>query len=111
MENSILTDIKKLLGIEEDYTHFDPDIVMNINGAMMVLAQAGVGPIDGFSISDETTTWGEYITRKDLDMVKIWIYNRVRLSFDPPQNSFLVKAINDQLTEDLWRLNVRAETP
>ena len=31
--DSILTSIKKLLGIAEEYEHFDPDIVMYINSA------------------------------------------------------------------------------
>ena len=60
--DSILISIKKLLGIEEDYTHFDIDLIMHINSAFMVLNQLGVGPTEGFSISDETATWSDFIS-------------------------------------------------
>lgn len=39
--DSILTSIKKLLGITEEYEHFDPDIIMHINSVFSVLTQLG----------------------------------------------------------------------
>ena len=50
MTESILTSIKKLLGIDESYTHFDADLIMHINGVFSILTQLGVGPPNGFSI-------------------------------------------------------------
>ena len=44
MEESILTSIKKLLGITEDYEQFDTDIIIHINSVFMILTQIGVGP-------------------------------------------------------------------
>ena len=61
MTESILTSIKKLLGIPEEHEHFDADIIMHINSVFMILSQLGVGPSSGFKISDKTTTWNEYI--------------------------------------------------
>ena len=99
-----------MLGIEDEYEHFDPDIIVNINTVFMVLNQLGVGPPEGFFIRDKTKTWDEYLMDEtNLESVKTYIYLRVRLLFDPPSNSFLVEAIKSQLSEIEWRLNVQAE--
>lgn len=107
---SILTLVKKALGIEEDYEHFDTDIIMFINTSFMNLNQLGVGPRECFSINDKTSTWTDFLAdRTDLNGVKSFVYLYVRLAFDPPQNSFLVDALKTQLQELSWRLNAQAE--
>lgn len=58
---SILTSVKKLLGIDESYTHFDPDLIMHINSVFSILAQIGVGPANGFFITGEGETWSDFI--------------------------------------------------
>lgn len=108
---SILGTIKKLLNIAIDYTAFDTDIIVHINSALMVLNQLGIGPPEGFFIKDEKTTWLDYIpTGKDLEAIKLSIYLRTRLAFDPPQNSFVVDSFQKQLDQIEWRLQVQAET-
>lgn len=106
---SILTSIKKLLGIEEDYEHFDPDIIMHINSVLFTLTQLGVGPSEGFRIEDETTTWNDYV-QNDYDAVKTYIYLKVKLLFDPPLNSAVIESMNRSISEFEWRLNVAADT-
>lgn len=107
---SILTSIKKLLGIDEEYTHFDEDIILHINSAFMSIMQLGVGPEDGFTIQDATAVWEDFAgPRKDLEAIKTLVYFKTRLAFDPPQNSFLVEAIKNQIAEHEWRINVQAE--
>ena len=96
--DSILTSIKKLLGIAEEYEHFDPDIVMYINSAFSVLTQLGVGPEEGFRIEDAS-----------LEFVKTFIYLKVRLAFDPPLSSAVMEAINRQISELEWRINVTVD--
>lgn len=64
ISESILTSIKKLLGIDENYTHFDADIIMHINSVFSILTQMGVGPANGFSISGKDDTWSAFITDK-----------------------------------------------
>lgn len=109
---SILTSIKKLLGITEEYEHFDNDIIMHINSVFMILTQLGVGPSEGFSISDKTATWYDFIpSGTNLEGVKSYVYLKVRLLFDPPQASGVMDAIKNQIGELEWRLNVEAETP
>lgn len=106
---SILQSIKKLLGITEEYTVFDVDIITHINSVFLTLNQIGIGPSDGFSISDQTTTWDEFISDKRLEAVKSYVYLKVRLLFDPPTGSVL-DAINRNIAELEWRLNVAAES-
>lgn len=106
---SILDTIKKMLGIETDYTHFDIDIITNINTTFLNLQQIGVGPKSGFSITDNTTKWNDYISGENLEAVKTYIYLKVRLLFDPPTNAFLVDAMERQIREIEWRLNVQVE--
>lgn len=110
---SILTSIKKLLGIEEDYEHFDPDIIMHINTVLGDLTQLGVGPSEGFSIEDETSTWIDFISSDSpvkLEGVKSYIHLRVKLLFDPPSSASVLASYERQIEKMEWRLNVAAET-
>ena len=107
MMDSILTSIKKLLGVGEEYTHFDADIIMHINSVIFVLTQIGIGPVDGFSITSKDQTWDDFLQgRINIESVKSYVYLKVRLLFDPPNNSFLVEAIERQISEYEWRLNI-----
>jgi hypothetical protein len=107
---SILTSIKKLLGIAEEDTNFDQDLIMHINSVFMILTQLGVGPSKGFSIKDENDVWSDFIPEQSpLEAVKTYVYMKVRLMFDPPLSSAVVDAINRNISELEWRLNVGAE--
>lgn len=108
---SILTSIKKLLGITEDYEHFDPDIIMHINSVFMILTQLGVGPSEGFVIEDELAKWTDFTedTTK-IEAVKTYIYLKVKLLFDPPSSGVVTESINRTIGELEWRLNVAAES-
>jgi hypothetical protein len=109
---SILTSVKKNLGIDESYTFFDDDILLYINGVFSTLNQLGIGPDDGFAIEDDTATWDTYLADNlKLSSVKTYMYLKVRLLFDPPTTSFAIEALNRQAQELEWRLNVvREET-
>jgi hypothetical protein len=108
--NSILITIKKMLGIAEDSTHFDPDIISHINSVVLSATQLGVGPKYGFLVTGNNETWADFLgDRKDLEAVKSFIYLKVRLLFDPPSTSYLIEAIERQITELEWRLNVQIE--
>lgn len=111
MSESILISTKKILGIDESYTAFDLDIITHINSALMIVNQLGIGPEPAVNIEDDTTTW-DYVTQANtmLASVKSYVYLRVRLLFDPPQTSFLIKAQEEQLRELEWRLSVYRES-
>lgn len=107
---SILISIKKMLGITEDYTHFDNDIIMHINSVLMVLTQLGVGPEEGFMIEDDANTWDEFIGEStQLQAVKSYVYLKVKLLFDPPLSSSVIESINRMITEFEWRLNIAVD--
>jgi hypothetical protein len=110
VNGSILTGIKKLLGIVEEDTSFDTDIILHINMAFFNLNQLGIGPAEGYSITDKSTVWGDYLeSRTDLEAVKTFVFLKTRLIFDPPQSGFLLDAIKEQIRELEWRLNVQIE--
>jgi hypothetical protein len=110
MTDSILTSTKKILGLAEEYTVFDLDIMTHINSALMYVSQLGIGPAEGFSVEGPETTWEELLGNSQmLNPVKSYVYLRVRLLFDPPNTSFLINALEDQLREMEWRLNVYRE--
>lgn len=109
---SILTSVKKQLGIQEDYDHFDPDIIMHINTVLMFLTQIGVGPAEGFTIEDKTSTWTDFVPdMSKVEAVRTYVSLRVKLLFDPPLSSAVIEVINRSISEMEWRLLVAVETP
>lgn len=108
-ESSILDGTKKALGIDPDYDVFDPDIMIHLNASLFILTQLGIGPENGFSVSDNTATWSDFVSETQYEAVKQYVYLRTRLAFDPPNTSFVIDSIEKQLRELEWRLNVRRE--
>lgn len=112
--DSILQSIKKLLGIASEYDQFDLDITLHINSVLSTLTQLGVGPQDNsFILEDATQTWDDFLgTKKNLAMVKSYVFLKVRLMFDPPASGFGLDAMTKMATEYEWRLNVaQSSTP
>ena len=108
---SILTSIKKLLGITEEYTHFDADLIMHINSVLMVLNQLGVGPTECFRIEDELATWEDFLGEsQNYEAIKSYMHLKVKLLFDPPLSSAVIESTNRMISEFEWRLNVEAES-
>lgn len=107
---SILTSIKKMLGISKEYTHFDEDLIMHINSALAVLGQLGVGPSEGFFIEDESAEWSNFVSDlSKLQFIKTYVYQKVKLLFDPPQSSAAIQALNESIKEFEWRINVQVD--
>ena len=104
---SILTSIKKLLGISEEYEHFDTDIIIHINTALMALRQMGVGPEKGFVVKDKESKWTDIIPENNLlfEDVKTYVYIKVKLIFDPPLSSSTMEALKQTASEIEWRIN------
>lgn len=109
--SSILGMTKKALDVPEDLEVFDGQIIMHINTVLSTLNQLGIGPDPGFEIEDYTATWDLFLgTDPRLNMVKSYMYLRVRLLFDPPATSFAISAMENQKTELEWRINVARES-
>lgn len=113
MEQSILTSVKKGVGgITEEDTAFDDDICLYINTVLAKLTQLGVGPKNGYHVTDKSKTWVQYFGDDDrLNMIQSFVILSVRMLFDPPTSGAHAQAIKEQIAELEWRLNVQVETP
>ena len=110
MEDSILETIKKMLDISDEDTAFDTDVIMHINSALAELIHIGVGPQDGFRISDKSSNWNEFTTDDVmLSNVIEYVYCKTKMVFDPPSNSFTCEALNKRADETYWRAYMLAD--
>jgi len=110
MENSILISTKKILGVGADYTAFDPDIITFINSTLSIIDQLGIGPTGGFVIEDEDAEWTSLgLPDNQLNLLRTYVFLKVRVLFDPPSTSFLVDAMNKQIQEYEYRLSYLRE--
>ena len=111
MERSILNTIKKMVGFDKEYTHFDLDLIVQINSCFSVLHDLGVGPEGGFYITDDKVTWDEYgIPEPYLAMVKNYVFINTKLLFDRPETSYAIQAMTKSASELEWRLHAESET-
>lgn len=111
INESILLSVKKLLGIEPDYTQFDIDIIMNINAALQTLMQIGVGPETGFFITGDSETYKDYLgDDSKLQMVRMYLFYKTKLGFDPPTNASVLESLKEMIKETEWRLNIQVDT-
>lgn len=112
MNESILTSTKKILGVAEDYTAFDLDIITHINSVFATLHQLGVGPEEGFMIEGAEELWPTFLgSDPRLNSVKSYMYLRVRVMFDPPATSFALTSMEEQIKQLEWRLQVTTDPP
>ena len=98
-----------MLGVPEDDTHFDTDILTHINSAIMTLHQNGIGPDKMVSVYDATTTWDEFEEEECIAQIKAYIYFYTKLRFDPPASSTIMDAIKMSMDELLWRMRLSKE--
>lgn len=109
INDSILTSVKKMLGIMEGYTHFDDDIIMHINGVLFTLFQLGIGD-EPYSITDETQLWSDFFPDVNkLEVIRPYVYLKVRLAFDPPTSSAAMEAAKNLVSEYEFRINVAVD--
>lgn len=110
MNKSILNTIKNMLGLSEDMTEFDGEILVHINSAFMILTQLGVGPIDGFYIEDGTAIWEDFMRNIiDFQSIKLYIFYKVKLGFDPYASSAVLSQAQKYVEELEWRLRIKSE--
>ena len=110
MQDSILMTIRKL-GCGNPYAdHFDTDLLVHINACFSILNQLGVGPENGFVVTDETQSWSSYIADNYiLNMVKTYVTLKVKKIFDPPLTSSVLEAMDKEISQLEWRLNVAVD--
>lgn len=109
--DKILSTVRKRAGLNDMLHDFDVDLIMEINTALNVCTQLGIGPAAGFRITGEDETWEDWLGAENADpryeMAKDYISKRARLKFDPPQVSYLVTALTEETKELEWRLSIQ----
>lgn len=112
-KDSILNTVKKMIGLDKDYHAFDTDLIIHINSVFMILNQLGVGDDKVFTIEDETSTWSDFFdgSEENPALTKSYMYLKVRLLFDPPNTGVLHEAMERQIKEFEWRLNIQVDPP
>lgn len=104
MADNVLITTKKMLGLSEDDTSFDVDVLLSINSAMSNLTQLGVNSIAGIEITD-STTYDDITSNITIrNYAKSYLYLKTRLLFDPPSSSFVLESIKAQVAELEWRI-------
>lgn len=107
---SILTSMKKLLGMPEEYEAYDADLIIHINSVFGILHQLGAGPDEGFSINNKESVWSDFLPKSQkLEDVKSYMYLKVRLIFDPPQSSSVLTSMQETIKELEWRINAAVD--
>ena len=107
--DSILLSVKKVLG-GESVPAFDEDIIIHINSVLCILNQLGVGPTNGFIVENEEATWSEFLKGfQRLDLVKSYMYLKVKMLFDPPTSAAAIESSNKMIQEFEWRIVTQVE--
>lgn len=107
MDDSILNTMKRMLGIPLEHTAFDEELMRFINSIFATLQQLGIGPQKKFyQMTSENDIWSDFFGEKEYPDVQSYVYLRLRMLFDPPQNSFVLSSFKDQAKEIEWRLTV-----
>lgn len=102
----ILATIKKTIGIAQEDTSFDEDLLLYINATMLILSQLGLKEADVSKPINSETTWADLLgDRTDLEVVKTYIHFKVKSMFDPPTSSALIEAHKNIIAELEWRIN------
>ena len=110
MQDSILMTIRKLVCGDPYADHFDTDLLVHINACFSILNQLGVGPESGFVVTDETQSWSSYVAdNRILNMVKTYVTLKVKKIFDPPLTSSVLEAMDKEISQLEWRLNVAVD--
>ena len=109
-EESILTTIKQLVGVNEECKDFDTDIIIHINNVFSTLLDLGVKTKEEFFITDDEAVWTDFLDDVTLiNKIVSYTYLKVKLAFDPPQSSSVAKSMENMADQAEWRINVAVD--
>lgn len=107
---SILESMKRMIGISDDDDSFDTDLIIDINSIFTILNQLGAGPPNGFEIIDSREVWTDFMPDiSKINLIKSYVYLKLKLMFDPPASSSVMDAMNRQISEFEWRISISCE--
>ena len=105
MSDSVLLSIKQMLGISPEDTSFDVNVIMSINTALTILMDLGLTEVEDQIVTSDKMTWDELLGgRTDIEYVKTYIYQKVKMIFDPPTSTAAIDAMQRSISELEWRI-------
>lgn len=109
LSDSILSSVKKLIGISEEDVSFDLDVMLNINAASSTLYQLGVLE-KPFTVTSKDDTYGDLLPGGPEDVInqiKMYFVYKTRLGFDSSTLSgTVIEVIKDMIKEAEYRLMI-----
>lgn len=107
LSDSILSSVKKLVGISEEDTSFDLDIMLNINAAASTIYQLGVIQ-KPFTVTSKEDTYDDLLPGASEDVinqVKMYFVYKTRLGFDSStMSSAVIEVVKELIKESEVRL-------
>lgn len=114
LSDSILSSVKKLIGINEEDTSFDLDIMLNINAASSTLYQLGILDTP-YTITSKDDTYNDLLPDRSEDVinqVKMYFVYKTRLGFDTSGlTGGMMETIKELIREAEWRLMASFNPP
>ena len=105
MSDSVLSSIKQMLGISPEDTSFDVNVIMSINTTLTILMDLGLNEVEDQVVTSDKMTWDELLGgRTDIEYVKTYVYQKVKMIFDPPTSTAAIDAMQRSISELEWRI-------
>ena len=105
MSDSVLSSTKQMLGISPEDTSFDVNVIMSINTTLTILMDLGLTEVEDQIVTSNKMTWDELLGgRTDIEYVKTYIYQKVKMIFDPPTSTAAIDAMQRSISELEWRI-------
>lgn len=105
MLDSVLLSTKQMLGISPEDTSFDVNVLMNINTALTILMELGLTEAEDQLVTNDKMTWDDLLGgRTDIEYVKTYVYQKVKMIFDPPTSTAAIDAMQRSINELEWRI-------
>ena len=105
MSDSVLLSTKQMLGISPEDTSFDVNVIMSINTALTILMDLGLTEVEDEIVIDDDMTWDDLLGgRTDIEYVKTYVYQKVKMIFDPPTSTAAIDAMQRSISELEWRI-------
>ena len=104
----VIPTIKQYLGISQEDTSFDMNIIMCVNSALSTLSVIGLKEVEDVVLIDTSMTWDDLLGgRTDIEYAKIYIALKTKQLFDPPTSAAAIEALKQQLAEYEFRISTK----
>lgn len=111
MSDSILDTIKEMVVSNVNDGSFDVDLIVLINNSFSKLVSMGVGPKEGFLITDNTAVWADFLGDRPelIPTLQAYIFASVKISFDMTASTVIRDVYTQIANENSWRLQIECD--